>query len=85
LKSISLKEELEFFESMRAEWVGSYRDRFVLIKGKDLVGVFDTFGDAYRIGVEKFGNHPFLIKRVTEEEQIEKFPALTLGIVHANL
>jgi len=85
LGPIWLKEELEFFESMKTEWVESYRDKFVLIKGRDLIGVFDTFGDAYRVGVGKFGNNPFLIKRVSEEEQVEKFPALTLGIIHASL
>jgi len=82
---MELEQELQFFESMRAKWVGNYKDKFVLIKGKELLGVFDTFGDAYRVGVGKFGNTPFLIKRVSEEEQVERFPALTLGVIHANL
>jgi len=82
---MELEQELQFFESMRAKWVESYKDKFVLIKGKELLGVFDTFSDAYRVGVEKFGNTPFLIKRVSEEEQVERFPALTLGVIHANL
>lgn len=80
-----LREELEFFNSMRSKWLESYRDKFVLIKGKDLIGVFDSFRAAYEAGVKKLGNTPFLIKRVTEKEQVERFPALTLGILHAHL
>jgi len=70
---------------MRAKWLDTYKDKFVLVKGRDLVGVFDTFRDAYTAGVERFGNSPFLIKRVSEEEQVERFPALTLGVIHANI
>lgn len=82
---MELENELKFFESKRAEWLEKYKNKFVLIKGEELIDVFDTMGDAYNAGVKKYGTQPFLIKRVSEEEQVETSPALALGIINANL
>lgn len=83
--SVELERELEFFESKKEEWLKDYKDKFVLIKGEELIDVFSTFEDAYKEGVKRYGNQPFLIKKVTEEEEVEKIPSLTFGIIHANL
>lgn len=82
---ILLEKELKFFESKKAEWLKKYKDKFALIKGEKLIDVFDTFGDAYKEGVKRYGNQPFFIKKISEEERIETFPALTLGIIHASV
>ena len=82
---VLLEKELKFFESKKAEWLKIYKDKFALIKGEELIDVFDTFGDAYKEGVRRYGNEAFFIKKITEEERIESFPALTLGIIHASV
>ncbi|MFQ5759192.1 MAG: DUF5678 domain-containing protein [Candidatus Bathyarchaeia archaeon] len=82
---MELEEELEFFGSKRREWLEKYKDKFVLIKGKELIDVFATLEDAYKEGVRRYGNQPFFIKQVTEVEPIEKTPSLMFGILHANL
>jgi len=82
---ILLEKELKFFESEKAEWLKKYKDKFALIKEEELIDVFDTFGDAYKEGVKRYGNQPFFIKKITDEERIETFPALTLGIIHASV
>jgi hypothetical protein len=82
---VELEKELKFFESKRKEWLRDYKDKFVLIKGEELIDVFSTLEDAYKEGVKRYGNQPFLIKRVTEEEEIETLSALTSGIIHAHL
>lgn len=82
---IELKEELMFFQSKKAEWVGKYKNKFVLIKRKEFIDVFVSFEDAYKEGVRKFGNQPFFIKKVNETEHIEQIPSLTLGIIHADI
>lgn len=82
---MELEKELNFFESKRAEWLEKYKDKFVLVKGEELIDVFVSLEDAYKEGVQRYGNEPFFIKRVTETEPIEKTPSLTLGIIHANL
>lgn len=82
---MELERELKFFESKKKEWLRDYKDKFVLIKGEELIDVFNTLEDAYKEGVKRYGNQPFLIKRVTEEEETETLPALTSGIIHAHL
>lgn len=84
-KNVVLREELEFFESKREEWIKIYEGKFALVKGNRLIDTFTTLEEAYRKGVELFGNGPFLIKVISKEEKIEKIPALTLGIIHAHL
>ena len=43
-------------------------NKFALIKGTEIVGLFDNDMDAYEVGISKFGNVPFLIIRVSKEE-----------------
>jgi len=82
---MQLQEEVEFFDLKRKEWLEKHRDKYVLIKGKELIDAFVSFEDAYKEGVRRYGNQPFFIKKVTEEEPIEKTPSLMLGIIHADL
>jgi hypothetical protein len=78
-----LAEELAHFESIKSKLLASNKDQYALIKGHDLVGTFTTFEEAYKAGVEKFGNVPFLIKQVVEKELIHRIPALTFGLGRA--
>ena len=66
-----LAEELETFECNK---LGLLKDgnegKFVLIKGSNVIGVFESDLDAIYRGYEKLGNVPFLVKEVTQIEQI---------------
>jgi hypothetical protein len=80
-----LVKELEYYNRRREEFLREYRDKFVLIKGEELLGIFDSEQAAYSEGVNRLGNQSFLIKRVTEEEEIVNLPALVLGLTNASL
>lgn len=80
-----LEKELAFYESKRNELLAHYENKFVLIKGNELIDFFTSMQEAYNEGVKRFGTEPFLVKRVSREEPIEKLPALTLGIINARL
>lgn len=82
---MGLEVEYKFFKSKRREWLELYRDKYVLVKGEELFDVFSSLNDAYRDGIRRFGNQPFLVKKVTGEETKEKIPVLTLGLIHAHL
>lgn len=81
---MELKEEQAFFEANKAHWLAEHKGKFALIKGSTLVGAFDTQENAYVAGVQKFGNVPFLIKQILEEEPVTHLPALTLGLLRAH-
>ena len=78
-----LRTELNYFNEKREELVQHHDGRFVLIKGRDVVGAFTTEREAYEEGVRRFGTEPFLIKRVTKDVTKDQFPALMLGLISA--
>lgn len=75
-----LEVELKTYEAHRDELLGSNSGKFVLIKGEQVVSVFDTEVDAIRAGYERFGNVPFLVKQVMQVELPQNFTSNLLGV-----
>jgi hypothetical protein len=48
--------------------------RFVLIKGDEVISVWDTSDEAYQAGCERFGNGPFLAQPVDPRDLTRVFP-----------
>lgn len=46
--------------------------KFVVIHGQE-VGVYESYADAIKIGYEKYGLEPFLVKKISSSEQISYF------------
>jgi hypothetical protein len=44
--------------------------KFVLIKGDEVAGTFDTYSDALKDGYERFGLDSFLVKRIMPTDQV---------------
>lgn len=59
-----LQEEIEAFENMKDELLRHHNGKFVVFKRKELIGAFDTFDNAAREAVQRFGNGPYLIRQV---------------------
>ncbi|HCG03263.1 MAG TPA: hypothetical protein DEV93_22335 [Chloroflexi bacterium] len=83
-KPETLARERACYASHLAEWLVTYPGRFVLVKGDELVGAFDTMEDALREGARRFGLQAFLVRRVVSEQEEVRVPALTLGLLTAN-
>jgi hypothetical protein len=79
-----LELEVEFYNSQKKNWLQYYEGKFALIKGKELIGTYTTWQEAFNDGVQKLGNVPFLIKEVQEEDEIVQFPALAVGAISAS-
>jgi hypothetical protein len=73
-----LEEERAFYAEHRAEWLQKHDQRFVLVKGCQLVGTFDTQEQAVRMGARLFGLTSYLVRRVTESEEPIRIAVLTL-------
>ena len=78
---MELKKEYIYYKTNKEKLVKEHRGSFVLIKGAKTIGFFETEKEAYKAGLEHFGNQPFLIQKVTSKEEITRTPALTLGIL----
>ena len=77
--------ELAYFQERREHLLAEHRGKYALIKEKTLVGTFDTHEAAYEHGVSRFGNVPFLIKQIREHDEVVRLPALSLGLLPADL
>jgi hypothetical protein len=66
-----LDTELETYEKNRERLLGEYEGKYVLIHGDEIVGAYESKIDAIHLGYQKFGNVPFLVKRVVEIETPE--------------
>lgn len=78
------KTELQYYKTHKKELLKSHTNKYLVIKGNQMLGAYDTDMDAYEAGLKEFGNVAFMIKKVTKEEEVIRFPALALGIVNAH-
>lgn len=84
-KKSQLGKELKFFEKNKKNYLKQYKNLFVLIKEEEFGGAYTNEQEAYKNGIEKYGNVAFLIKQVTEKEAEVNFPALTVGLINVNI
>ena len=47
--------------------------KWVLIHGDEVVGVFETYQDALKIGYERYVLDPFMVKQIESTETIHQF------------
>lgn len=59
-----LMRELETYEKMLPE-LSTNTGKFALIHGDDLVGIYDTYGDALTVGYDKFDLEPFMVRKIS--------------------
>lgn len=79
-----LEEELQFFADNRADWQKVHAGKFVLVKGRELLGTFDTSDAAIAEGAKRFGSQSFLVRQVNAADESIYIPALALGLLYAN-
>lgn len=75
-----LTEEHEAYEAEKENLLLTSEGRYVLIRGSEIVGVFDTASEAIGHGYRTFGNVPFLVKVVARIESPVSFVNHFLGI-----
>lgn len=80
-----LEVELNFYNSIKTDLLKNYEGKFVLIIGREQLGIFDKAGDAYEKGIELRGNVPMLIQAIEKSERVETIPSMVLGLINAHL
>jgi len=79
-----LEIERNYIESNRDELVKRYGGRFLVIKGEEVTGAFDSMNDALQGAALKHGLENVLIRRPADTQMEISVPALTLGILSVN-
>jgi hypothetical protein len=72
MATVPFSDELKVFQENRDEWVRSNPGKFVVIQDSTVAeGFFDTYSDALRAGLRKFGaGRSFLVKQVWTTEPV---------------
>jgi len=47
--------------------------KFILVKGEEIAGPWESYEDALQVGYERFGLVPFLVKKIQRVEPIQYF------------
>ncbi len=76
--------ERQYFDSHQEELLRQFPGRFVVIKGEQVQGSFETIDDAFEAAARAFGLSPVLIRRTDHQPRDVWVPALDLGILRAD-
>ena len=69
-----LEQEIKIFEENKSKLKEDYPSGgFVVIKGEEILGVWNDRQDALKAGIEKYGNVSFLIKDILENDNVINF------------
>ena len=82
---MALEKELATFEKMKPSLMTNHNGKFALIKDEDFIGAFDNAENAYTEGVNRFGRTEFLVKKISEKDEVYTNKSLYLGLVNAHL
>ena len=65
-----LPKETEVFDAHLDEWRSTQMGRFVLIKGEQVVGFYDSLTDAFAEGSKLYGLGEFFIKQIIPRDSV---------------
>jgi hypothetical protein len=82
---MALEQELQTFNELKESLLKTHEGKFALIKGKEFIDAFDNPDNAYQEGINRFGNEEFLVKRISQSEEVYRNQALMAGLINAHI
>ena len=61
---MALEREITAFDARRGELEQHHKGKFVVFHGDEFIGAYDSFENAAREAVSRFGRGPYLIRQV---------------------
>lgn len=66
-----LAKETKVFQDHREEWLRDHAGAYVAIRDEEVAGFFDSYGDAFTAGLQRFGgSRSFLIQQVWRTDPV---------------
>jgi hypothetical protein len=59
-----LSDDIAVYDAMRADLESECLGKWVVVHNKTLEGTFDSFDDAAKLAVHRFGRGPYLIRQI---------------------
>ena len=78
---MSLEVEIARYNELLPELLQTSAGKFAVIKGRDLIGVFDDMDEGYGAALDKYGVTSFLLRPIRAVQPIVDLRNLHLGII----
>ena len=75
-----LARELKTFLTHQPGWLVMARDKYVLIKGDEVIGFYDRQDEALTEGYRRIRREPFMVQRIQEDFDTYYFGGSGLGL-----
>lgn len=69
-----MNREQAVYEANLAQWLSDYEGEYILIKGNEVDGFYESRDDAFSAGYLRFGIGPLFVKRISPSEVIDHIP-----------
>lgn len=80
-----LETELKYLRENKEDLSRRYPGRFLVIKGEEVSGAYETQDAALTAAVETYGLTNVLVRRPEDAEVEVNIPALAFGLLYADL
>jgi hypothetical protein len=80
-----LETELKYLQMHKDELAKQFPGRFLVIKGEEVTGAYETREAALAGSAEMHGLSNVLIRRAEDSDEIISIPALAFGLIYAHV
>ncbi len=74
LRPVSLAREQAVYEANLTGWLSGHEGEYVLIKGDQVAGFYESRDEALTAGYSRFGIGPLFVKQVWPSEPVHHIP-----------
>jgi hypothetical protein len=64
----ALKTEFETYRENFSKLLADHEGQHVVISGRRILGVYDTYADGIQVGYDRVGLAPFMVQRIVRPE-----------------
>ena len=76
-----LADEIAYYDAHKKKLMREHREQYLLIKGSELIGSYESEDEAVAEGIRRFVSEPFLVRLAGEDTPILSVPLLSIGMM----
>ena len=77
----AIRREMAAYDEMRPELEAEHLGKWVIVRNRELVDIYETFEDAAEAAIARFGRGPYHIREVGDKRVFQLPPALAFGLL----
>ena len=77
----AIRREIAAYDEMRTELEAEHLGKWVIVRNRELVDIYETFEEAAEAAIARFGRGPYHIREVGDERVLQLPPAVAFGLL----